>query len=75
VVNAITVNNNGAARQVLVTPLITMPPTNHVSSSIVRPQLSLQTQLAAIDYFVNKIMIRVESRASNKEFRILHCKI
>ena len=66
VVNAVTVNNSGAARQVLVTPLATMPPTSHVSS-VVRPQLSLQA--AAIDRFVNKIMIRVESRESNKEFR------
>ena len=38
-VNAVTVNNNGAARQVLGTPLTTKPPTSHVSSSVVRPQL------------------------------------
>ena len=75
VVNAVTVNN-GASRQVLVTPLSTTPPPSYFSSSstrtLQRPISQASTSMAptaSSDDFVDKIMIRVESIKSSKVFR------
>ena len=76
VVNAVTVNN-GTARQVLVTPLRTTPPSGYAVSSSSQPRSTSHPAAMAVQsnimsrqlHIITKIMIRVENKKSSKVFR------
>ena len=75
-VNAVTVNN-GTARQVLVMPLRTTPPSGYAISSSSQPCSTSHPTAVAVQsnvvshqlHIITKIMIRVENKKSSKVFR------